>query len=194
VNVLLGEESLARDTNSRQGSIGSLVNLDFISESASRTACNGTSQLSAIICNQLSLDPRGSVLSLASTAPNTNGCLASRYGCCSNGITRKLNNEGSNCTDPSFQRQCLPFGCCPGTAFGLKKANLIGTNCPNGAVPLIGWDGNSNKEQLNAAGFGYKDPRFIGNNNLFAAGITGQILSQQAATQLISTNIGQTLG
>ena len=192
VNVLLGQESLDQDSRSAQGIAGSITNLDFLTESSARTICNSTSQLGAILCNELSLDPVGSIFSLGS-GNNREGCLASRYGCCSNGITRKLDNGGTNCVDSNFQRQCLPFGCCPGTNFGLKKANLIGTNCPRGAVPLVGWAGNSTQEQRNAAGFGYIDPRYRNNNNEFAATTTGQFLTPGEAQQFAAVGIGSGL-
>ena len=194
VNVLLGEESLAQNSGSSQGISGSITNLDFISESTSRTICNSTSQLGAVLCNELSLDPTGSLFSLGNVSSlSRDGCLGSRYGCCSNGITRKLDNGGTNCVDSNFQRQCLPFGCCPGTNFGLKKANLIGTNCPRGAVPLVGWSGTSTQEQRNAAGVGYIDPRYRNNNNEFAALTTGQFLTPQEATQFTSVGNGRGL-
>jgi hypothetical protein len=192
VNVLLGQESLDQDSSSAQGIAGSITSLDFISESTARTICNSTSQLGAVLCNELSLDPVGSIFSLGG-GTNIEGCLASRYGCCSNGITRKLDNGGTNCVDSNFQRQCLPFGCCPGTNFGLKKANLIGTNCPRGAVPLVGWAGNSTQEQRNAAGFGYIDPRYRNNNNEFAAITTGQFLTPGEAGQFAAVGIGSGL-
>ena len=72
--------------------------------------------------------------------------------------------------------------------FGLKKANLIGTNCPKGAIPLVGWSDNSTLEQKNAAGVGYQDPRFIGNNNEFAGTSSFAILTAQQSTNLASTD------
>ena len=93
-----------------------------------------------------------------------------------NNITFKLNSEGSNCSRrDDFVCGRSIYGCCPGTK--IKRANLIGTNCPKGAVPLVGWDANSTPEEKNAAGVGYRDPKFFNNEQEFAAVLPGNVLS-----------------
>ena len=66
----------------------------------------------------------------------------------------------------------------------IQRANLIGTNCPDGAVPLVGWDENSTEGQKRAAGFGYRDPVFFGNEQEFAASAAGQTLSDNELIRL----------
>jgi hypothetical protein len=159
--------------------------LDNITESTLRTVCNSTSQLAALLCNDVVADPNGGLGSILNGSNNNivQGCVASRYGCCADLTTNRLNEEGSNCEpNATFQNKCGIFGCCPGTNFSLKRANLIGTNCPQGAVPLVGWDFNSTQKEKNAAGLGYRDPRYLppelgGEENVFITTNQGEILS-----------------
>ena len=63
------------------------------------------------------------------------GCSGTRYGCCSDGITAKVNWQGSNCPMNPSQ----PMGGCAGTEYGCcedgvtAKANSAGLNCAYGS-------------------------------------------------------------
>lgn len=178
-NLLRGQQSLGRGGDG----LGSrpVDKLNVITESAVRAVCNTTSMLGAILCDRSirssGLSTVGSDgLSITSSGGVSQGCIGSRYGCCENNITFKLNSEGSNCSSRSdFVCSTNVYGCCPGTR--IKRANLIGTNCPKGAVPLVGWNFNSTEAEKKAAGFGYKDPIFFGNEQEFVASLPGNPVS-----------------
>lgn len=76
------------------------------------------------------------------------GCAGTRYGCCPDNVTSKINPFGSNCphpynpyppTPPQPHPHPIPkpnIGGCSGTQYGCcpdgktARANRIGTNCP----------------------------------------------------------------
>ena len=43
------------------------------------------------------------------------GCAGTQYGCCPDGITAKVDQAGSNCTQqtPCYPAPCCPVTCCP---------------------------------------------------------------------------------
>ena len=156
---------------------------DTVTESTVRAICNTTSQLGAILCDAYIRNPQGGVLADIGGSSIARGCVGSRYGCCDNLVTFRLNTEGSNCSQRAdLVCSSTLFGCCPGTR--IQRANLIGTNCPDGAVPLVGWDQNSTDGQKRAAGFGYRDPVFFGNEQEFVATAPGQTLSDNELIRL----------
>ena len=160
---------------------------DNVTESTIRAICNTTSQIGAILCDDYVRNPQGGILAGIDGNNIARGCLSTRYGCCSNNTTLKLNREGTNCSsrnDLACGRSL--YGCCPSTR--IKRGNLIGTNCPSGAVPLVGWDQNSSLEERYAVGVGYRDPRFIGTAPEFAATPDGTVAS---ANQLRALDISQ---
>jgi hypothetical protein len=55
------------------------------------------------------------------------GCAGTRWGCCEDGVTARLDQEGSNC--PAFIGGCkgTRFGCCPDGI--TAKADETGSNC-----------------------------------------------------------------
>lgn len=175
-NTLFGEATTGDFQQSSQFGPNPNQTFDTVTESTIRAICNTTSQLGAILCDAYIRNPEGGVLADIEGNNIAQGCVGSRYGCCENNLTFKLNTEGSNCSNRSdFVCASTIFGCCPGTR--LKRANLIGTNCPQGAVPLVGWDVNSTEAEKRAAGFGFRDPKFFGNEQEFAATLPGTTLS-----------------
>ena len=69
--------------------------------------------------------------------PLTNTCSTTRYGCCLNGITPKINFEGTNCFPAPYppQPSPKPIGGCSSTQYGCcidgttPKINTQGSNC-----------------------------------------------------------------
>ena len=69
------------------------------------------------------------------------GCAGTQYGCCSDGVTPKMNYYGTNCsgyvppTPPNPPLPPKPIGGCAGTRYGCcpngvtPKMNQIGSNC-----------------------------------------------------------------
>ena len=70
--------------------------------------------------------------------PLIGGCAGTRYGCCpSDGVTAKVDNQGSNCPAP------LLIGGCAGTRYGCckdgvtSKVDEIGSNCSRTNVSCL---------------------------------------------------------
>lgn len=58
------------------------------------------------------------------------GCAGSRFGCCPDGTTTRLDQDGTNCVEQVLVGGCKEseFGCCPD---GLSaKIDKEGRNCP----------------------------------------------------------------
>ena len=161
---------------------------NFINEATTRAICNGTSQLASILCSTyINSGSTGSILSFIegdSQGVDLNvPCFSTRYGCCSDGVTPKLTIEGSNCGRFANDSRCnkSPFGCCPSGNIVIEKTNLIGTNCPDGAIPLIGWDASSTQLEKQLAGVGFKStiantPGFIPSTNTNKIDTSGNII------------------
>lgn len=60
--------------------------------------------------------------------PNVGSCLSSRFGCCADGRTYKLDQNGTNCVPKYYHCHNTAFGCCfyPGW---IAKKNNHGSNC-----------------------------------------------------------------
>lgn len=182
-NTLWGEATTGFFQQNAQFGPNPNQTFDTVTESTVRSICNTTSQLGAILCDAYVRNPQGGVLADIGGSGIARGCVGSRYGCCDNLVTFRLNTEGSNCSQRAdLVCSSTLFGCCPGTR--IKRANLIGTNCPDGAVPLVGWDVNSTDGEKRAAGFGYQDPVFFGNEQEFVAAAPGQTLSDNELIRL----------
>ena len=55
------------------------------------------------------------------------GCAGTRWGCCPDGVTTRLDQDGTNCTDVIGGCAGTRWGCCPdGTT---PNANKRGSNC-----------------------------------------------------------------
>ena len=64
------------------------------------------------------------------------GCVSTRYGCCADGVTPKMDYYGSNCYSPPHPPlPPKPIGGCAGTRYGCcpngvtPKMNIYGSNC-----------------------------------------------------------------
>ena len=63
------------------------------------------------------------------TPPLIGGCAGTRYGCCTDGVTSKVNAQGSNCPAPTL------IGGCAGTRYGCcndgktSKVDAQGSKC-----------------------------------------------------------------
>jgi hypothetical protein len=64
------------------------------------------------------------------------GCAGTRYGCCANGVTPKMDYYGSNCYSPPHPPlPPKPVGGCAGTRYGCcpdgvtPKMDMYGSNC-----------------------------------------------------------------
>ena len=154
----------ASDSNT-SGDINNLFKnpANYINEATTRAICNGTSQLASIICaSYITSGYAGTILEFIENGENVavntlnKECFETRYGCCFDGVTTKLNVEGSNCGKTLIDLKCAesPYGCCKDS--DIIKDNLIGTNCPEGAKPLIGWDEKSTPFEKSQAGVGFK--------------------------------------
>ena len=162
-NSKFGEISYLKSINSPKLQDVDFTQINQVQESTVRTICNGTSQLAALICELYinsgpGINSLGAVLNARNLSLN---CSDSRYGCCSNRLTTKLNLEGSNCPPlgSGAGAGVGAFGFCPGTR--IQRQNLIGTNCPTGAVPLVGWNQSSSNREKAEAGVGYRDLTLI---------------------------------
>ena len=56
------------------------------------------------------------------------GCAGTRYGCCPNNVTAKINEVGSNCISKQIGGCAgTRYGCCPNNV--TAKINEVGSNC-----------------------------------------------------------------
>ncbi len=85
--------------------------------------------LALIILNNITVVP--------SPSPPVGGCAGTRYGCCPDGTTAKMNAYGTNCLPAPYPPPPPPppggcagtrYGCCPNST--IPKFNQQGTNCP----------------------------------------------------------------
>ena len=66
--------------------------------------------------------------------PLIGGCAGTRYGCCNDGVTSKVDSQGSNCPQPPLIGGCAgtQFGCCNDGV--TSKIDPQGSNCNNASL------------------------------------------------------------
>jgi hypothetical protein len=65
-----------------------------------------------------------SYYNLDSSSNSVGSCKGTQYGCCSDGVTAKTDDVGSNCSQCSTSQ----YGCCPDNK--TSKSDDSGSNCP----------------------------------------------------------------
>lgn len=72
--------------------------------------------------------PNQQLIDIANRQPQRRkgGCGDTLYGCCSDGITTKVDEEGTNCGDYVSPCNISTYGCC---SDGTARVDALGTNC-----------------------------------------------------------------
>ena len=86
------------------------------------------------------------------------GCAGTRYGCCYDGTTAKVDDRGSNCPhkpgpkpDPKPPHHKKDIGGCAGEQYGCCEDGATTRPCPKGMVPIPSSSSRSNSEPAPAS-------------------------------------------